>query len=524
MIDMTNITALPSGNYRVRLEYRGQVLGGTFGKLDDAVETRDALKHRLADGDLRGTGGSSAFELGPRFLASRAGNRSVDDDENRWHLRIATASWARLSISDVTRKDGLAWLEDLKKERTAYDARLHGARPDKLISWGLRRHCLNLARRFFQWCIDDEEILTTNPFAGLSVEREDGDEDEGYQEEWFVDVAEQMSIFDIWLTLKTLDARDRLERFIYGVALWTGLRLSELWCLHLSDFHVDGPKPHLVVRYGSWDAIKERFRSPKGRKGEKKRRIVHLWGFGLDCAREWLKVRAEYLRMNPRTERERAAKGYKDSGLVFPSERGRLRSDAKPPRSWKKVSEAFGVVPRIGLKPWWHLLRHSCASALVSGSWGILYGIQEVQNILGHTDIRTTQRYAHLAPSALEAKAAEADAAFRLAKVIPIRRDGSSAVTTIRTDHAEAGKTGHARQGSNLRPTAPEAVAGASGLGEIARRDGLVTALRHVLLDVAEKRYALSDAELDALELALDEALAAYKTAVEAAAEQGGAR
>lgn len=457
MIDMTNITPLPSGNFRVRIEYRGEVLGGTFATVGEAVEVRDALKRKIVDGNLVPTRGASAIDLGPRFLASRAGNRAVDDDEGRWVLHILTAPWARLPIHMVTRKDGLAWLAELKSKLTAYDPKVHGKRVPKPLSWGLRRHCLNLARRFFQWCIDVEEILDNNPFANLTVEREDGDEDEGYQEEWYLDVAEQSRLFTLWDTLPDLDWRDRLEKWIYGFALATGLRLGELCCLHVADVHVDGPDPHVLVRYGSWDPIKERYRSPKGRKGEKKRRQVPLWGLGLASAKAWLEVRASYLKMTPKTERLRAATNYQDSGLMFPTERGRRR-DQKPPRSWKKVVEAFGVVPRIGQQPWWHLLRHSCATSLVCRWWSDeRWDLDEVQKILGHADIRTTQRYAHLSPSALQAKAAAAQSTFHLAKVIDIGRH--AAVTAPRDARGEAGKSGHATEDSNLRPTAPEAVA-----------------------------------------------------------------
>jgi integrase len=301
-----------------------------------------------------------------------------------------------------------------------------------------------------------EELIDTNPFAGLAVEREDGDEDDGFQEEWYLDVTEQTRLFNVWDTLTTLDARDRLEKWMYGLALWTGLRIGELWCLHLVDVHVDGPDPHIVVRYGSWDPEKLRYRSPKGRKGEKKKRVVPLWGLGLESAIRWLEVREAYLKMTPKTAKARAANDYQDLRLMFPTERGRRR-DNKPPRSWKKVIDAFGVVARIGGKPWWHLLRHSCASSLISGAWGDRWTLEDVQKVLGHADIRTTQMYAHLAPSALQATATRAQASFTLAKVIPISRH--AAVTALRDDRGEAGKTGHAREDSNLRPTAPEAVA-----------------------------------------------------------------
>ena len=113
------------------------------------------------------------------------------------------------------------------------------------------------------------------------------------------------------------------------------------------------------------------------------------------------------------------------------------RADRTPPRSWKCVVDAFGAVPRIDDKPWWHLLRHTCVSSLVSGAWGHRWSLEDVQRVLGHTDIRTTQIYAHLAPAAVQSTATLADAAFvsataALAKVIPIGC------------HALAGRDAHA--------------------------------------------------------------------------------
>ncbi len=524
MIDMTNIMVLPNGGFRVRVMFRGEKLGGNFATLDEAIEVRDALKRKIVDGELIPGKGSSAIDLGPRFLASRGTNRSIDDDEGRWTLHIKTATWARYALRDVTRKHGVEWLAELKSKMTAYEPKTHGARRPKPLSVGLRRHCLNLARRFFAWAID-QEIATMNPFLGLTIEREDGDEDEGYQEDWYLDASEQMRLFDLWATLPTLNWRDHMERFIYGVALWSGLRLGELWCLHLSDFHVDGPDPHILVRYGSWDPIRERYRSPKGRKGEKrKKRSVPLWGFGLECAKAWLEVRAEYLKMTPKTERERAASGYVPSPLDFPTERGNRR-DTKPPRSWRIVIEAFGVVLRIGEKPWWHLLRHSCASSMVSGAWGERWVLEDVQAVLGHADIRTTQVYAHLAPSAVQASAARAEAAFRLAKVISLdsRRGKIGFALASGPSSREAGETGHARQGSNLRPTAPEGGESSRNADVIARAGNAVATIRHTLVLVADGAVQMPDAAIRGLEVALDEALALYAAAV-ATVDEGGAR
>jgi integrase len=57
-----------------------------------------------------------------------------------------------------------------------------------------------------------------------------------------------------------------------------------------------------------------------------------------------------------------------------------------------KMCDAAGL-RRIG----WHVLRHTFASQLVMAG----AHLKAVQELLGHTDIQTTMRYAHMAPSAL---------------------------------------------------------------------------------------------------------------------------
>jgi len=59
-------------------------------------------------------------------------------------------------------------------------------------------------------------------------------------------------------------------------------------------------------------------------------------------------------------------------------------------RLWR-AAEAAGL-GRIG----WHVLRHSFASHLVMR--GAV--IKQVQELLGHADIKMTMRYAHLSPEA----------------------------------------------------------------------------------------------------------------------------
>lgn len=57
-----------------------------------------------------------------------------------------------------------------------------------------------------------------------------------------------------------------------------------------------------------------------------------------------------------------------------------------------------------------HDFRHTFASHLVMGTWGRAWRVEEVQVLLGHTSITTTQRYAHLAPEGLARSVSEAEA------------------------------------------------------------------------------------------------------------------
>lgn len=73
--------------------------------------------------------------------------------------------------------------------------------------------------------------------------------------------------------------------------------------------------------------------------------------------------------------------------------------------SWDSARKRAGLADvRI------HDLRHSFASFLVNGG----RSLYEVQKILGHTQIKTTQRYAHLANDTL------LDAANQVSKLVPL--------------------------------------------------------------------------------------------------------
>lgn len=77
---------------------------------------------------------------------------------------------------------------------------------------------------------------------------------------------------------------------------------------------------------------------------------------------------------------------------VFPGEKpGKARTDL--PKSWEPSLQKAGIQDFH-----WHDLRHTFASRLMMKG-AELY---EVMRLLGHTNIETTQRYAHLSPKHLQ--------------------------------------------------------------------------------------------------------------------------
>jgi integrase len=77
-----------------------------------------------------------------------------------------------------------------------------------------------------------------------------------------------------------------------------------------------------------------------------------------------------------------------DTDLVFPGDKGKALTSTK--RSWEAVLADAGIK---GFR--WHDLRHHFASKLAMAG----VDLNTVCELLGHSDDKITQRYAHLAPS-----------------------------------------------------------------------------------------------------------------------------
>lgn len=134
--------------------------------------------------------------------------------------------------------------------------------------------------------------------------------------------------------------------------------------------------------------------------------ILGLRWEDVDLDKELLTVRRSVVRNiigTPKNNRERyipltrevcdALRNIKESdGFIF-------RRPGGKPMSYSTLKYRLHSFCRdIGLrKIGWHALRHTFASHLVAGA----VPMRAVQELLGHSDLKTTLRYTHLAPSAL---------------------------------------------------------------------------------------------------------------------------
>jgi integrase len=154
---------------------------------------------------------------------------------------------------------------------------------------------------------------------------------------------------------------DGMWRDMILVALKTGMRLGELIALKWEN--IDFEASTIAVRYSM---VRNEIGSPKNNKV----RYIPLTGQVASVLR----------------------KKARDSVFVFTYRGTFLRTDYAR-NSLYRICKKAGI-RLVG----WHKLRHSFASHIVKKN----APLKAIQELMGHADIQTTMRYAHLAPSVLK--------------------------------------------------------------------------------------------------------------------------
>lgn len=355
--DLRLIDQLPSGRWRVRKDGKNE---GTFRELGDAVAARDVLVATL-----------STFMERWQMLRRRQ-IKDWKNEESMFRCHVAPHALARRPLSDITFEHVKLFLDDLAcKEKSGGKS--------GLLSGKTIKNVLALLKRAFE-SARKRGHRVDNPCAGqdlpVPVSNDNWD--------WF-NMEEQEALL-------TCDAPRHLQLLV-AFAIGTGLRQGEQMALKREDVVVDGSDPHVMVMRGARDG-----RLPKSGKV----RRVPLFGLALQAARAWSGVGVWFFDLAPRwfTARHRGeAKGT--LGILM---------------------KAAGIPERPHLH--WHSLRHSCASSLVGGLWSDdvrdAWSLNDVKEMLGHSSITVTERYAHLSPSSLRLKG-ERTSAKRLTRGLLVR-------------------------------------------------------------------------------------------------------
>lgn len=320
---------------------------------DSEEEAELALEAAIAVMATSGADALTLGEWGEKWLTARevAGEiRDPGSDWSRWNVHVKSDPIAKYALKNVTRHDARQWLTRVRRKVARQTA----------------INTLNLLRGLMREALE-RGYVKANVFAGLDVPRQKRTE-----QPWTYLVPDEQA--------RLLAQFPHPTKHLIAFSIGTGLRAGELCSLRLRDVHTGIANPYMVVRYGTPPALSTK----TGRIRE-----VPLMGMALDALDGWLTALPKE---NPH-------------GLVFPRERGGFR-DPKHVIRWDVWSAGVDAA-ELGRNLRWHDLRHTCASSLVSGYWGRVWSLDEVRDILGHESITTTERYAHIAASALHRAASE---------------------------------------------------------------------------------------------------------------------
>jgi integrase/recombinase XerC len=277
----------------------------------------------------------SALELLPRFLAYLSIERQLSEHTDSNYRRDLERFVAHLSRNSV-----LEWARvDSQHVRTFAAAEFRRGQSPRTIQ---RR--LSALRSFFNFLIR-EGVLRANPASDVQAPKA----------KKRLPATIDADLMARLLTFRTAAELEVRDKAIMELFYSSGLRLSELTDLDLPDLDL----ADRTVRV-----------TGKGRKT----RILPVGRFAIDALSAWLKERATV-----------AAIGEK---AVFVSQHGRrlgVRAVQARIGQWAK-RQGLG----IHVHP--HMFRHSFASHLLESS----QDLRGVQELLGHSNISTTQIYTHL--------------------------------------------------------------------------------------------------------------------------------
>lgn len=215
-----------------------------------------------------------------------------------------------------------------------------------------KAHYLTSINNYYKYLVE-KNVLTTNPCDGIKmpkIEKKLPD---------YLTIEEVDNLLDV----RASNAYELRNKAMLEVLYATGMRISELCNLTMSNLFLEDS---LIKVFG---------------KGSKER-LVPIGDVAINALEEYLKFgRNELL-------------GIKDSPYVFISSRHTKITRQAFFKYIKELCRKKGIKKNISP----HILRHSFATHLLNNG----ADLRVVQELLGHSDISTTQIYTHLSNEKLE--------------------------------------------------------------------------------------------------------------------------
>lgn len=366
-----------TGNVRkVRGKWLATLRGEYIGSFATEQEARDLIAAALKVDSDKAPDSLNVF--GTKWLDDRevGGDiRGIQQERSVWLQHVTTAKFFNWPLRRIRPVDCQAWLNDLSQKCKVTvkltKAGLVKTETDERIS----RQTVIHARRVLSNCFRAAQIagkLTTNPMVPcITPKMAKVTEDD---EHWTFLTPEEITRLFEAIEKAT---RASFYRAWYSVAIYGGLRLEEIKALRWEDVRSGQLRLRRAARKGRSAPLKEKC----------SRRDVPMLRPLREALDAWKRVDGV----------------VRTHGLVFPADDSELGRgscygdsyDAAWEVQWRGKAE---IRPHVRH----HDLRHTCGSHLVIGTWGRAFDLIEVRDWLGHADIQTTQRYAHLSPGGLQ--------------------------------------------------------------------------------------------------------------------------
>ena len=229
-------------------------------------------------------------------------------------------------------------------------------------SLAMRRKVLTNLRTALQFA-QGRGLVAQNVARGIKLKGDDRQKGQLKESRDFPSKAEIRQLID--------SAPDRWRPFLI-VAVFTGMRASELRGLRWQDVDLDAGILHVTQRADAWRHIGP----PKSAAGT---RTIPLVPMAINALRQW-----------------RLICPVGELGLVFPNGAGNVDSLTNiTKRVWRPVQCSCGIVTETGKARYgFHSLRHAAASLFIAT---LGWQPKRVQSVLGHASITMTfNTYGHL--------------------------------------------------------------------------------------------------------------------------------